>query len=154
MKKWAIGCSVFVVLGFVLIAAFGIWLLRVLPVLEASVSAPVVVQQGDEFVMTVTAANSDRQPIVLDSIDISDEFLAGFRLVEVQPEPIDTMSIFGMQSWEFGESVAAGDSIDITFTFQAMQPGQYVGDVDVCNPNQDFTTAIADVLVEVGTAEE
>lgn len=147
MKKIAIGCA-----GIALVAAVGIvcvavWLARELPVLDASLSAPSTVQVDSTLTLVVTATNNHTQAIVLDSIDIQDSFLDGFQVIEVNPEPADTTHIFGMRSWDFGSAVPPGDSQVIHFTMKAIQEGHFSGDVDVCNPNQDFTTVIADVVV-------
>ena len=147
MKQIAIGCLAAVVLMAVFLTAVGLWLLRELPVLTPSISAPSVVQLDSELKLVVTASNSHTESIVLDSIDIDDSFLEGFQVVEIAPVPKDTMHIFGMRSWEFGITVSPGESQEVEFTMKAVQEGHFSGDVDVCNPNQDFTTVIADVVV-------
>jgi len=60
------------------------------------------------------------------------------------------MDIFGQRSWSFGESVSPGETLSVTFTIRALKQGHYVGDMDVCNSNQDFSTVIPniDVLAE------
>lgn len=102
---------------------------------------------GDEVIMTVTITNSHPEAIVLDSIDVDDSFLEGFRVVNIVPEPKDTMHVFGRRSWDFTRKVAVADSWDIQFNLKAVSAGHWSGDVDLCNPNQDCTTLIADMGV-------
>ena len=147
MKNLAIGCLGVALIAVLAISAVGIWLFRELPVLDASLSAPSVVQLDSTFTVVVTTTNNHNEAIVLDSIDIQDSFLEGFQVIEVQPEPADTTHIFNFRSWDFGSAVSPGESQEIRFTMKAVQEGHFSGDVDVCNPNQDFTTMIADVVV-------
>ena len=138
-------------IGFIgivgLALGMGIWLAVELPVLDAAVSVPQETTVYSELTMVVIATNNTDSDITLDSIDISDSFLDGFRVIDVQPQSKDTMGLWGMQSWEFGRSVPPGQSVKVRFTLQAIQEGRFTGDVDICNPNQDFNTVIADVTV-------
>ena len=147
MKKLAIGCaSVFAIVS-ITISVLVFWLVRELPVLDASLSAPSMAELDSTVTVIVTASNSHTKAIVLDSMDIGDSFLSGFQVVSVQPKPTDTMRIWGMRSWDFGKSVAPGESVKIQFRLKAIQEGHFSGDIDVCNPNQDSTTLIADIVV-------
>ena len=147
MKKWAIGCGAVAGLAFIVFMGFVVWLLQERPTLNASLSVPGVTELDSKITMVVSATNNESDEIVLDSIDIADSFLKGFRVVDVQPTPNGTMQIFGMRSWDFSQSVMPGDSLEVRFELQAVQAGQFAGDVDVCNPNQDFETVVADVTV-------
>ncbi|WP_182868295.1 hypothetical protein [Stieleria mannarensis] len=57
------------------------------------------------------------------------------------------MHVFVMRSWEFGDELDLGVSLQIRFTLLAVKEGHFSGDVDVCNPNQDFRIEIADAMV-------
>lgn len=154
MKKIAIGCASVAILTMAIVVALGVWLFRELPVLSASLSIPSTAQLDSELTLTVTATNPHQDTIVLDSIDIDDAFLEGFQIIEIQPAPEGTMHIFGMRSWEFGLAVSPGDSQDIQFKLKAVKEGHFSGDVDVCNPNQDFVTLLADTVVRPGTSSD
>ena len=147
MKKIAIGCAGLALVAVLMIVCVVVWLSTELPVLDASLSAPSTAQLDSTLTLVVTATNNHTKAIVLDSIDIQDSFLDGFQVIDVNPEPADTTHIFGMRSWDFGSAVPPGDSQVIRFTMKAIQEGHFSGDVDVCNPNQDYTTVIADVVV-------
>ena len=150
MKKFIIGC-ICVTVTVAAIAAFGIWywLIRETPTLGAALSVPMEVQTGATFTLTITTTNSHNQPVTLDSIDIDDSFLAGFQVVTIVPEPGDTshLQLLNQRSWVFDKAVAPGGTLSVTFTLKAIADGHFTGDVDVCNPAQDFKTFLADVLV-------
>ena len=158
MNKYLVGClGVSFVVGISLLGAVAFFLLSEFPVLDASLSVPPEASLGATITMVVTTTNTHTKAIKLDSIDVGDTFLEGFRVLSVDPEPSDTMRVFGMRTWFFGERVEPGDSLDVRFALEAVMEGHFSGDVDVCNPTQDFTTLIADVVIreeEGATAAE
>lgn len=93
--------------------------------------------------------NSYDKPVTLDSVDVDDAFLAGFQVVTVVPEPSDTshLSLGHQRTWAFGKVVPPKETLSVTFTLRAIAEGHFSGDVDVCNPSQDFKTVLADVVV-------
>jgi hypothetical protein len=74
----------------------------------------------------------------------------------VKPEPDDTSDIpfLDQRSWAFGRSIAAGERLEVTFSLRPIEPGHFTGDVDVCNPNQDFSTVYADVVVRESSSTD
>lgn len=149
MKKIVFGCLGTALL--ILIALAGLiwfWLFRELPTLHATLSMPSEVELGSTLPMVITANNDHESPIILDSIDVDDSFLSGFQVVSIDPRPTGTMHIFGQRSWDFGQSVMPGTAMVVRFELKAVQEGHFSGDVDVCNPSQDFETLLADVLVK------
>lgn len=46
------------------------------------------------------------------------------------------------------KDVQPGESLAVTFRLKSIAGGRFSGDVDICNPNQDFTTLFADVVVK------
>jgi len=148
MNKTVVGCLIAAALAVILpVLAIGIWLVREAPMLDASLSVPPQVALDSTAIMVVTTTNPHPKPVTLDSIDVDDSFLAGFQVVRIDPEPVDTMHIFGQRSWTFDQSVAPGDSLEVRFELRAVQEGHFSGDVDVCNPGFDFMTVVADVVV-------
>ncbi len=148
MKKILIGCLGAAALFAILTAgAVWYWFFRDLPNLEASLSLPQTVELDASVTMLVTTTNTHKTAVTLDSIDIDDSFLKGFQVGRITPKPRDTSHFFGQRSWDFGRTVAPGESLEIEFTLKAIQEGHFSGDLDVCNPNQDFTTQVADVVV-------
>jgi len=99
--------------------------------------------------MSVTVTNPHAQAVTLDSIDVSKSFLSGFQVVAVDPAPTETYDIpfTDQRSWTFNHEVLPEQSLSINFELKAVQAGHFSGEIDVCNPNQDFRTLYADVLV-------
>jgi hypothetical protein len=148
MKKALIGC---LCVAAVVVAALALgtwlWLFRELPVLSATLAVPSEAKLDGTVVMVVTTTNAHEKAVTLDSVDIDDAFLDGFQVVKVEPTPTDTMHILGQRSWSFDQAVEPGGTLEVRFELKAVQEGHFSGDVDVCNPNQDFTTLVADVVV-------
>jgi hypothetical protein len=126
------------------------WFFRKTPALDASLSVLQDVGLDATVALTVTATNSHNQPVILDSIDIDDSFLAGFQVITVEPKPSSTthLSLGHQRSWDFGNSVSPHGTQAVIFTLRAISEGHFSGDVDVCNPNQDYKTVLADVVVK------
>ena len=154
MKKVVVVLGIIGILGLLvtmLMVVIGIaWILIEEPTLDVRLRCPESVVVGESFDLVLEASNLDSESIRLDSIDVDLDFLSGFELVSITPPAEDSMDFFGQRSWSFTESVAPGETLEVTFRLTATEQGHYVGDIDVCNPNQDFTTVIPnmDVLAE------
>ena len=147
MKKLMVAIGL---LGFVMIVLLGaavVYLLHEEPTLDVRLSAPDEVTVGEAFDLTLITRNLHQEAIVLDSVDIEETFLEGFEVVSVDPTPTEEQTIFWYRSWSFGHSVQPGETMEVTFRLNPLKPGHYVGDVDVCNANQDFTTVIPNIDV-------
>lgn len=155
MKGVLIGCSIF---GLVLVTAagIGIWffLFRVQPMADASLAIPPSAEIDQTIEMVVTTHNPHAESVIVDSIDISDSFLEGFQVTTVDPAENETMDVpfVDQRAWMFSHTLAPGETKTFTFTLNPVLVGHYSGDVDVCNPNQDFNTLLADVVVRATTA--
>jgi hypothetical protein len=149
MRKVAIGCLA--VAGFFVLgcAALVLVSLRELPKLDAEISAPAVATLDQPITLVVTAANNTGKDVTLDSIDIDNAFLAGFQVMEVAPEAEDSSDIplLDQRTWQFNRRLGPGEQLDVTFNLRPVLLGRFTGDVDVCNPNQDFSTVFVDVVV-------
>jgi hypothetical protein len=148
MKKVAIGCLGITAICAILFGAFVFWVLRELPVLDATMSAPTTVELDSTMTIDVTMTNPHKEAVVLDSIDIDETFLSGFQIIDVQPKPTETMSFLGTRTWEYARSVAPGKTLEVHFTLKAIQEGHFVGEIYVYNPNLDSTTMFADVVIK------
>jgi hypothetical protein len=155
MKRVIIGCLGATAL-LVAVGTFTLWflLVRELPVLDTTLSLPSEVAMGSTVSMVITASNPHKEPVTLDSVDMDDSFLSGFQVVGIAPEPTDTMHVplVNQRSWSFEKQVAPGESISVSFELKPVMEGHFSGDVDVCNPNQDFTTLYADVVATKAVA--
>ena len=152
--KIVLGCGVAAALVAAMLGA-GIWFIffRDLPALDATLAAPTTVIAGETLALTVTASNPHPQTVILDSVDIDDSLLEGFQVVGVTPRARDTSHIFHMRTWSFGKAVPPGMVQTIRFDLRAIEAGHFSGDIDVCNPNQDFVTLLGDIVVEAAGPE-
>jgi hypothetical protein len=147
MRSMTIGCfsvSAAAILG---VAGLVIWMFVDLPMLDASLSHPTIVQLDSTFNLCVSVSNSHNTVVTLHSIDIEDSFLEGFQVVSITPEDTDTMHLLGMRNWDFGIRIDPGQSLDICFELKAVQEGHFSGDVEVRNPHHDDVTLVADIVV-------
>lgn len=149
MKKIIIGCTAtFIVVVFIMALGAWLFLFRELPMLEASLTLSSEAALNTTIPLVITATNPHSKPVTLDSIDFEDIFLEGFQVVQITPEAADTLHIFGYRCWIFSQQVEPGESVTVTFLLKAVQLGHYSGDIDVCNPNGDCKTLLADVMVK------
>lgn len=149
MKRWILGClSALAAAAVIVVVALAI-ILRDKPALDAKLSVPAQVTLGSTASMVVSATNPHKQEVELNSIDIDEAFLAGFQVVSVVPEAKETsqIPIVNQRTWVFERKVPPGESLTVTFTLRAVAEGRFTGDVDVCNPSQDYKTHVADVVV-------
>ena len=157
MKKVIIGClGAAAIIAAIVAVAIWFLLFRELPTLDASLAIAPEVEMDSTVTLTITATNSHTKRVTLDSVDIDDSFLAGFQVVAVDPEPRTTthMSLTHQRTWEFGKPLASRQTFSVTFTLRPAAPGHFSGDVNVCNPNQDFKTLLADVVVTKKSSNE
>ena len=150
MKKFLFGClGVVALLG--VLAAAGIWYLFVheAPQLDATLDVPSEVTVGVPFDLRVKMTNSHTRPVTLDSIDIDEAFLEGFQVQRVTPAARSTsrVPLLNQRTWAFDHPVAPGASHEVVFSLRPVRAGHRSGNVDVCNPSQDFRTLLADVVI-------
>lgn len=142
------GCFIPLGICTVVFVGFLIWVFTELPLLTATITSPDIVQHNEEFNLTIQTMNPHDGDVELDSIDLSTEFLEGFKVLHVDPKPKETFKIFGMRTYVFERKVAPGEELFVTFKLKGVMKGHFNGDVDVCNPNQDFQTLVADITVQ------
>ncbi len=150
MKKALIIVLVtFLAVGAVLTVA-GFMFFREKPKLEASIEIPAEIALGSTVSLVVKVSNPHQKAVGLDSVDVADSFLAGFQVLSVEPKPTGTthVPVLDQRSWDFGRAVPPGGKLTVTFTLKAVAEGHFSGDLDVCNPSQDFTTHVVDVVVK------
>jgi hypothetical protein len=151
MKKIFLGCLGATLLILLTGTAF-IWfvLFRELPMLDATLALPTEAAVESPVDMVVTVSNPHSEAVTLDSIDVDAAFLEGFQVVGVEPEPKGTMLVpfLNQRSWEFGKVLQSGETHSVTFRLKSVMEGRFSGDIDICNPNQDYKTLLADIVVK------
>ncbi|MGH9776840.1 MAG: hypothetical protein ACRD5I_00355 [Candidatus Acidiferrales bacterium] len=98
------------------------------------VNAPLHVKVKEGFVVEVRVQNTSAQSQRLDSIDVGDRYLQGVAIQSTEPAFKQSMHvpIVNMQSYEFGQPIAAGGEVVVKFHAVAVQAGDYSATVDVC----------------------
>lgn len=125
--------------------------LAVEPELLTTVKFPDAVTVDEEFDVVVEATNPHAKAIPLGHVDFELALMSGFRVVSVTPEAVETPNYAAYQRWSFSKLVEPGASQTVTFRLRAVRPGNFAGDIDVCNPNEDCTTK--HVIVHVKNVE-
>lgn len=101
----------------------------------AEVTAPPTVKSGETFPVTFVVYNTAAEPQRLHSLDIDDEYMAGFTVASGNPPYDDTLHIpiDNTESFMYGSIyIPAGGSTTVTLNMTATTPGSYFGEVDVC----------------------
>lgn len=108
---------------------------------QITMDAPTSVALGGEYVITIEIRNISSETVTLESVDIQADILAGFIIETVDPYYFDTYEFgFGgetYQTYTFQFPIAPGDSLTVTFRGEAINPGTFGGEIDVC-VNSDF----------------
>ena len=111
--------------------------------IEIITEVPVSVKQGDVFDIFFKIKNISGKPQELVSIDIEQEYLEGFAILQSSPFFNDSFHIplFNMQSYSFNESIGAYSEIIIIFSVKAIGKGYYKGNIDFpINSEMSFIT--------------
>ncbi len=119
------------------------------PAFAVKIDVPPQTTVGAEILVQMEVTNPTDSSLELDSIDFEDSLLEGFRVKSVFPAPTGTYKVIDSMSYSYSESLSAGETFKISFLLEAVKPGIWTGDVDFCNPSQDFVTSSATVRVDV-----
>jgi hypothetical protein len=84
------------------------------------------------FTVTVQNTSSDSQ--ILDSIDISTDYLSGIPIEDSQPKYIEDYPIplVDYHSFTFQQSIGPGETLVVRFFGFALKTGDFSGPFDVC----------------------
>ena len=113
-----------------------------------SLTHPEEVAFGELVQMDVEIKNDRRQAQTLDSIDIYHSFLRGFEVVAVEPTVEHSRDIGNFRTFGIGREMQPEETLQVRFTLRARRAGTFIGEVDVCNPDQFYTTAVARLKVQ------
>jgi hypothetical protein len=147
------GCGIATLVGLAGIAAvvlfFG-YLIQDVEGVAVEVSGPMDVVVGQTFDLTVTVTNErPRKVLALSDIDIAEEYLAGFTVTAIEPNPKSNthVPVDNSRSFTFGVEIPPGAARSFTFKLRAEKAGLYRGDVDVCEGVR-FITDMAQTSVK------
>lgn len=117
------------------------------PAFAVKMTVPPQATVGDEILFQVEVTNPTDSALELDSIDFEDSLLEGFKVTSVYPAPTDSFSIIGATSYSFSKTLSAGETFELSFLLEAVKPGIWTGDVDLCDSSQSYITSSATVRV-------
>lgn len=98
------------------------------------VNVPLQAQRGTRIMFTVSVHNTSSQSQILDSIDISTEYLSGIPIEDSQPKYIEDYPIplVDYHSYTFPQSIGPGETLVVRFYGYALKAGDFSGPFDVC----------------------
>jgi hypothetical protein len=106
-----------------------------------AITMPDSVYVGDSFEIVVSVTNQLDRARTIKDIDFYEPLLDGVRIVSVEPDYDIFDPTLGFATYTMELPLGAGESIDITFTAEAVSAGVYSGDVDISVDNMlSFTT--------------
>lgn len=126
MKKLLIGLAA----SFLLLASCG----TSVQDLHVSIDEVTTVTLGEQYDVVVSIENYGTDDRLLTSIDIGDDYLAGAGILSSTPNYIEEwdFSFLGFQSYDYQMNIAPGEVLQVTYTFEARELGNYEGALDVC----------------------
>jgi len=152
-RKVALGCGIAAVVALVGAAGVGGCIAYVSqdPVgMSARVIAPHSVTNGETFELRVEVANHrSGKSMTISSIDVADEYLAGFKVMETVPphRSVEHIPIDNSRSYTFEQKILAGQTNVFTFMLVARKAGDFAGEVDICE-GMRLLTQIAETSVD------
>jgi hypothetical protein len=148
---WGCGIAALICLvGIVGIVLILFYLAQDVKGVGMAVNGPTDVVVGQTFQLSVSVTNErPRKAMALSDIDIAEEYLAGFTVSTIEPQPKSSMHVpfDNSRSFTFGVKIPPGTARVFTFTLRAEKPGLYRGDVDVCEGAR-FITGMAQTSVK------
>jgi hypothetical protein len=132
------GCAGLCILGIVIAVfaggSFIDGLIQEPEEVNIDVNVPLQAQKGNRIMFTVTVQNTSTDSQVLDSIDISTDYLNGIPIEESQPRYIDDFPIplVDYHSFTFQQTIGPGETLVVRFFGLALKAGDFSGPFDVC----------------------
>ncbi|MES2982453.1 MAG: hypothetical protein V4727_09080 [Verrucomicrobiota bacterium] len=137
------------------IGVAGYWMVyREPPSFQIDVEYPDMVELGEEFDVKVSVENTGADDVSLANVDIYDELMDGFEMIDVSPKPHSSERIIGYHSYNIHKSLAPGKKHNLTFKLKAKEVGFWSGDIDACNIMQNMVTHYTEIEVIDPTAVE
>lgn len=160
LKKILIGCGILLLMCMIGCGLFvwGIFSVVQPPKgLELTVDSPSDVRVGDTFDLVVRAKNTNKtKSIKIGDVDLSNDYLKGFRIVATNPKPKSTMStdikIANLYSSTFDDTIPPGREHTYTFSLKAVKVGQYEGEVDIYEGMHSLTQFVQTYVAEQKSA--
>lgn len=97
-------------------------------------NVPLQAQKGNRIMFTVTVENTSTEAQILDSIDISTNYLNGIPVEESEPRFVEDYPIplVDYHSFTFQQEIGPGETLVVRFFGFALRSGDFSGPFDVC----------------------
>ena len=93
---------------------------------------PPALRKGDEVDLLITVKNArEEEEFEMESLDIGDGFLEGFKLEDIEPSPDDRDHSEGSLTLVYDRVFDPGETAKFRVRLKAKKPGVYIGEVDV-----------------------
>lgn len=106
---------------------------------EVKWDIPVEVQGGTKIEFGVAITNITAEPITLESIDMSMDYLFGIAIDSTDPPFIESYQFSWLgetfQTYSFGQHITPGETVTVVFHGRAVKSGDYNGMMTVCINN-------------------
>jgi hypothetical protein len=103
------------------------------------VEAPRTLQKGATATVSIKVLNARDTPFAFSGVTISAEYLGGFEVLGVDPNPIEMDQSFGDLDLAYDQTIGANQEWNAQIELRAVKSGAFVGDVDIEFHNTSFT---------------
>ena len=116
--------------------------------LEVHLNIPSPVSVGNEFEILVESRNTGSKDITISEIQLPKDIFGAAINTRIVPSPLGENEYTNTVGYEFGTSLAPGESSSTRFVFEPLLSGDYSGEVIVKVGNQEKATAFSLVIEE------
>ncbi|NNC90232.1 MAG: hypothetical protein HKN82_17380 [Akkermansiaceae bacterium] len=113
-----------------------------LRLLQVRVEIPLTVTAGQPFELRVSMRNPGNQDLELESIDLEEDLHDAFSLRKIPEGWVETIPGDPVEYF-FNEPVSPGKVVEKVFELQALEPGVYLGMMDVWNSDEVVSMPIS-----------
>ena len=118
------------------------------PQFEVTLDHPENVTVGEEFSIKVHVLNDSSKPLEVGNIDVYQDLLKGFEILDYDPKPKAQNHFWDYKSYDFNSNLNAAETFEFTVRLRAKEEGFWSGDIDVCTPTQNLITTYAEITVD------
>ncbi len=120
--------------------------------ISVKIDVPAQVKVDESFDLVVNIMNESDESQELNSIDIGHDYLKGVLLESSDPNYTESwdFDLLGFMSYDYVTELAAGETLQVTYTMKAISAGDYSDSLDVCfNTVSDCLYNTIRTIVEV-----
>ena len=100
--------------------------------LQVTIETPNQVAPGESFDLVLNVINAGDKRTGMHSVDLYDQFLQGFDVVDAAPPIVDDAQIGNFRTLWFEHALEPGETVSARIHLKASQLGRHSGQIDVC----------------------